>query len=206
MRNRTMRLGVSIVFVLSMLAGIQSALANWTTNGPGSFTAGSGLSIWQFVNTSGTQSGFRCFSNTGTGTLNGPSLPTSTLGTFTVQNAGCTVVGLGFSVSCDAAQLDGLSYAAPTTTGALTGFSCHIAGGGCGNATTYQGAITVTGTAPFSYGNTSQQLALPPSGQNLSATGPNCFIKVPATVHLVNSSGTALVYGMTSTFRPNITN
>jgi hypothetical protein len=198
-----------IILAACALASASPASANWTTNGPGTFTTSAAAVRWSFMNTSGTTSSFACSSSIGgPGALNGPSLANGLIGTFSPGSFSCPVAGINETIVCTQAPISATIYFAPTTSGALS-ISCHFAGGACGNATTFAGARTLVGTVPFTYGNTSQQLTVSSTGQNVSAPGPatTCnFIHFPATVTITNSSGTNLSYGVTSTFKPNVTN
>jgi hypothetical protein len=201
------------------LAASAPATANWTTNGTatGSPFSGSAPSTrWQF-HTPGISSNIECAPSSLTGLLFGPSLASgsgiaSVLPAYSNCSAGSIFL---HAMKCSAEPLNGITYTAGTaTTAAALGIRCIIVktNGACGNATTFTGGgITLSGQVPVTYGNTSQSMTVSPTGQTLAATWSvnACLgfgIPGPASVTLTNTSGTALVYGLTSTFRPQITN
>jgi hypothetical protein len=219
-------LSTCIVVVLATvaLAATATASANWTTNGnstgstffSSTFTATADAPRWAidppdvFFITMG------CNQAVLDGRLQGPSLTTG-LGmasialTFPVCAGGLTAMRCATT-----STLNAVAYVPLTNvvSGQVAGISCLIVlrNGACGNPTTFTGGgITLTGQVPATYGNTTQQLTIPVTPQGITATwsGPGCMLGTgPGTsnVTLTNSSGTALTFGVTSGFKPQITN
>jgi hypothetical protein len=209
----------ALLTLAAALAGSAPATANWTTNGTATgsaFSASTPSTRWQF-HAAGGSSDIECAPSSLAGQLFGPSLASgsgiaSVLPTYSSCSAGSIFL---HAMKCSTESLNGIAYTAGTaTTTAALGVRCIIVktNGACGNATTFTGGgITLTGQVPVTYGNTSQSLTVSPIGQTLAATWSvnaclGFWTPGPATVTLTNASGTALVYGLTSTFRPQITN
>jgi hypothetical protein len=201
MSRKMLKVLILGAMVVSALASASSASA-WTTNGPFNFTATTGATRLTatpgpVLNCSGP--------NSGTGTLNAKSGAGSGLGlaTVTPRFNGCTVAGLAFTVSCAAAELNGSSYVAPTTTGTISNLDCTISIPNC--------TVTVTGTVNADYNNTSFQLTVTSAGQALSytATGSSCsalgFAANGAADYTSGTGGNA-VYTVTTTPKPVVTN
>jgi hypothetical protein len=213
----------AVAVVAASFAMTSAASANWTTNG----SAGGSTSTSHTTRTSVfsiSAFGAIIFQRITCTTSHihivvfGPSLASGFgLASLVPSFSGtCQVVGQTAAVKCGNASFNGQSYtpAANVTSGSLTGISCVIAktSGACGNATTFTGGgITVTGSVNGSYGNTSQQLTVDTAGQTLKASwnSAGCLQGTgtgSATAAVANSTGTALSYDVTSTFKPQITN
>jgi hypothetical protein len=202
---------VAAVLLASALVAPQSARSNWTTNGTATgtpFTSSAGISLFRLYNATGTVAGWACANTTLSGILKGSGASGIGLATVTPGFGTCLVAGTPIPMQCGAASLNGLTYAAPTTFASISGITCVVWPTACGNATTLTGGITITGSMSATYGNTSQQLTVPVAGEALGATWPPSCMGSPASVsaQFFSPSGVAPVYGMTSTFRPQITN
>jgi hypothetical protein len=193
--------------------------AQWHTNGPATFAAASDPARIAVspVGGPGPQN-IICTQPTLNGSLLSSVIgSTAHIATLTPSLSGsCDVAGDPGAVQCVAAALTATTYTGTggITTGPVSGIHCLVvktSGGSCGNATTFTGGgITVTGSVTGTYGNTSQQVTLNAAGQTLNAswTGTGCLQGTgtgSATSPFTNTSGTALVYSSTSTFRPRIT-
>jgi hypothetical protein len=221
MSRRLMKVCIAGALLIAALSGASSASATWDTNGSAggtAFSGSAGSSKLAVSPVGGAVQGITCTQSTNTGSLFGPSLGSGN-GIATVVpvfGGTCAVVGQTAAVKCSSASLNAVAYASGTgtTTGSLTGVSCIVAktSGACGNATTFTGGgITVTGSVNGSYVNSSGQLTISTSGQSLptswSSTG--CLQGTgtgTATGQFTNGSGTALVYSVTGSFKPNVTN
>jgi hypothetical protein len=216
MRLRLIQVLLAVAALSSMLDAAAEA-ATWTTNGSvlgTPFTATSGAAKLTVSAPGFAAQGITCTTKGVEGTV------TKDLASWmhmTIKLGGiCLVVGQTAAVKCSTtAVFTAASYnpATNVTSGAATGISCVVAktNGACGNATTFTGGgITVTGSVPITYGNTSQQLVSNPSGQALSVSwsGPACLTGTgtgTATGQFTNASGTASVDTMNSVYRPQIT-
>jgi hypothetical protein len=221
MSRRLMKLGVAAALLVTALVGASSSQAHWTTNGTPTgtipYTMSAGPSLLSISAPGGGLQGFTCMSTSAAKTIHNKDIvrPDGTkIGTqHVVNSAGCNLGGLNAAVSCDTAFTyeDGVSYSPSTnvTTLHITGIFCQITKPGCGNSTTVTGGITVTGSYLAEYGNTSQQLAISPTGQSLVAnwSSSGCLSGTsPGAATLTNNLGTALVYSVTSAFKPQISN
>jgi hypothetical protein len=170
----------------------------------------------------GLHQGFTCGTQSLDGKLFGITLFTGNgIASGTPQYSTCGVLGLIRIVKCGTSAFNATSYtpATSTTAGSMS-LHCTIVetDGSCGDATTFNSTgsvtgagITVAGTVPFAYGNTSQQLILNPVGETLSASWSSmgCLSGTGTggtPVTLFNGTTSTMTYTMTSTFRPQITN
>jgi hypothetical protein len=221
-----------ILKVLLLSAMLASALAssasatNWTSNGPGNYTATAPAAKLTTTTPSGV--GTLCLTNSATGSLNGPTGPVNTgtwdEGTFQPVFINCTLGGSPAAVNCENnAHLIGVSQDLTIVHGHLTNIRCWIAGGGCGafaagppRSVTAVG-LTVTGEVTGDYDNSLGILTVLPAGQSLtvaSSATPGCDTLTGWT------SGARVWFGaqfgsnttplgklgftVTSTFKPNI--
>ncbi|MCW2986503.1 MAG: hypothetical protein JWR63_4073 [Conexibacter sp.] len=187
-------LGGALATVMILVAPAPS-MGSWTTNGNSSGGLASNVRfISRFahaplfvvypVGGPGQQATVCNYSEI-TGHLNGPSLGSGVglmSGLTPSFTSSCTSVGQSSAVKCaSSGSFNGATYAPSTniTSGSYTGFSCVIVklNGACGNATTFNptgsttgSGITITGSMPATYGNTSQLLIFPSSGQALNAS------------------------------------
>jgi hypothetical protein len=200
--------------IVGALAGASTASANWTTNGSAGGTAFSdtaGAALLTVTATGAAAQGLSCTSASQLVTLTGP-IVNFTLWDFDVWSFfGCRLVGQNAAVKCSGSSMfNGVTYAAPTTTGNLTGISCVVTKAACGNSTSVTGGITVTGTVNGSYNNTTAKLTISNVGQQLNVSWPSagCLSgsSAGATGSLTDSAGASLVYSVTSSFVPNVTN
>jgi hypothetical protein len=217
----------AVVVLANALSGSSSASANWTTNG-----TATGMTVEKqagpallSVTQNGVTQAFSCSAGVTHGDVLGGGIGGDALEKITTTRfTGCTGSGTADAIHCvpQAAKFDGVSYTPATsvTSGTLSGIECKIVklNGACGNATTFNATgsasgagITLTGSLPATYGNTSQQLQISATGQTLNVTwsSPGCLQGTGtggATGKLTNSSGTALAYTVTSAFKPQITN
>jgi hypothetical protein len=217
----TICLGTALL--LAALAAPSSSFGYWTTNGTPSgtipFTTAAGSSAITVVATGAPLQTVSCSTANASNTIHnsditrpdGTKIKTQHIG----KAAGCQISGMGAAVNCEPSVLsfgDGIAYSPSTNVATLqiSGVECQITTAfGCGNSTTVTGGITVAGSYLETYGNTSQQFAVQPSGQSLSATwsGGGCLAgSSPGTAKWTNTSGTALAYSVTSTFKPQISN
>jgi hypothetical protein len=206
------------------LAATSSASANWTTNGnstgstffSSTFTATASAPRWAIDPPDVFFITMVCNQAVVDGRLLGPSLTTG-FGIATVALSFPVCAGGLAAMQCaTSSSLNAAAYAPLTNlvTAQIASISCLIVlrNGACGNPTTFTGGgITLTGQVPATYGNTTQQLAIPVTPQNITATwsGPGCMLGTGTSttnVTLTNSSGTALTFGVTSGFKPQITN
>jgi hypothetical protein len=206
-------IGATLAALTSALAIASPASASWTTNGsptgtPTTFSGGG--TLLTIVTTGASIQGI---SSTGTHTFTGTTLNDATVyDTDTTIITAPKIVGQNAAAACDAgAMVNATAYSPATnvTTGVWSGISCRFTKAACGNSTTVTGGITVTGSVLATYGNTSQQLTYLTSGQSLTATwsGAGCLSGTsPATVKWTNATGTALVSGVTSSFKPQVSN
>jgi hypothetical protein len=198
--------------------GTLSGGPQWTTNGPGSFSAAAPPTRIAVspVGGPGPQN-IVCTQSRVDGSLLGPTLSGSTVhiaDLTPVLFGTCDAIGDGAAVKCGAAPMTAQSYTGTggVTSGTVTAIDCVVAktDGSCGNPTTFTGGgITVTGSVADTYGNTTQALTLSAVGQSLQASwsSTGCLAGTgtgSATSAWTNTTGTALVYGSTSTFRPRI--
>jgi hypothetical protein len=218
MSTTCIKLALALALLVCALVGPAGAAANWTTNGNSTgvtFGGTGGPGILTVATTGAAPQGLSCAGGSGGGKLLGPSSGSGTAlatGFFVSLNT-CKVVGQNAAVRCDTTNgvLNVTTYDPVTniTTGIGSNVTCFATKAGCGNSTTVTGGITGTGTLGGTYGNTSQQLTVPTTGQNLSVTwsGAGCLAGTsPGSGKLTNTSGTASVYGLTTAFKPQITN
>ncbi|MCW2986797.1 MAG: hypothetical protein JWR63_4367 [Conexibacter sp.] len=209
-----------VALLASALAGAASASANWTTNGTATGTAFTGTSSGTLTQLHipgfGSGGGATCSNATMSGKLFGPSLATgNNIASVTPAFTTCRLLADTAAVKCGTTTVNALGFAPVTDITTMTVASLHCVivttTGACGNATTFAGGVTVWGSVPVTYGNTSQQLILPLAGQTLNAkwSSSACMVGTgtgTAVGTLKNTSGTALTYTITSTFKPQITN
>lgn len=220
MPRRTTLALVTGAALLVGLASVSPASANWTTNGNATgttvvllgegdlLTVHAGGASAQGLTCSGSTSDSLVMGSSSSG--NGLIRALDILGK--IVDLGCKVQGLfGSKRRCGGSPTgNAISYNPSTsvTTMSVTGIHCTIVktNGSCGNATTFNSTgsttgagITVSGSVPATYGNTSQALAVGTSGQNLnvswSSTG--CMQGTgtgTAIATLTNSSGTSLTF------------
>jgi hypothetical protein len=213
MSRRLLQLCVAgAVMWISAQAAPPAAGAIWTTNGSASgtaFTASAGTTRFAMRNSSGVTLGLTCTSSALAGSLLGTSAD-QLLGTVTPSFSGCQLVGQSVKTACDAVDLLGFSFAAPSAS-LVSGIACRAVklSGACGNATTVAGGINIVGTLGPSYNNTSQQLTYGNTAQSIlaTATGVGCVGGALATgdnTTLTSGSGTSLVYSTTSAYKPQM--
>lgn len=161
--------GSAIAAALVLAAAPANAAGTWTVSGGGTFTGTSTNSILTDNNT-GTQ--LKCTSSTANGTAaNGTGLSGTGIGSISsVTWSTCTgPLNITFAVTAQNLPwaLNAVSYAAPVTTGTLTGVKAHISGTGCtadfGGATSGSAA-----TLDVKYNNTTHVLSILGTG-NLHA-------------------------------------
>jgi hypothetical protein len=220
---RAMLVTLTLVAVLGALgAAPASASANWTTNGSATgtaFTMTAGSASWTFHPPGTVSQRYSCSNSSATGALFGSSSSgTRLMDWLPAFNGFCAVAGMPFGFKCEVMPFNGASYAPGTsvTTGTMASFVCLMAKGACGNTTTYNATgpnspIVISGQVGATYGNTSQQLTIPLTGQALNARwqSPGCIQGTgtgATTVTLTSGTGTALTFAATGTFRPQITN
>jgi hypothetical protein len=204
--------------LLSTLVSASPATAIWTTNGDATgvqATATAGSSKLAVAASGAATQGISCERMDRTWNVTG-NLSDGHWDKGETGFTTCLIVGQAATARCDATEVGtALSYAPVTnvTSYALSGISCRFtkASGACGNSTTVTGGITVTGSVNAAYGNTSQQLTIATTGQSLAATwsSPGCLQGTGssgAPSALTNGSGTALIYSVTSSYKPQISN
>ncbi|SEO25793.1 hypothetical protein [Actinacidiphila rubida] len=161
--------GSAIAAALVLAAAPANAAPTWTVSGGGTFTGTSTNSVLTDSNT-GTQ--LKCTSSTAKGSAtNGTNLPGAGIGSITsVTWTNCTgPLNITFTVTAQGLPwaLNAVSYAAPVTTGTLTGVKAHISGTGC--TADFGGATSgSTATLDVKYNNTTHVLSLLGTG-NLHA-------------------------------------
>ncbi|MCU1675428.1 MAG: hypothetical protein JWM93_186 [Frankiales bacterium] len=231
MHRTTTRVCIAVGLVSFMLTSAATGHANWTTNGSAmgtAWTASAGASKLAVTasGASGIQ-GITCTQASAVGDLVGPTLSSGAGISVIIPIFGgtCQAVGQTSAVKCSNPGphlFNAQTYSAgtSTTTGSLTGIHCTVAktSGACGNATTFNATgsatgagIQITGSAAGFYGNTTQQFSVDTVGQalNVSWSSMGCLQGTgtgSAQGNFQNASGTALIYSMTSAFKPQITN
>jgi hypothetical protein len=155
--------------VVSALASAGSAsAANWTSNGPiANYTATAPTAKLAISSPSNPLT--ICTAVSSTGNLAGPTGPVNTgpwnTGNAAPKFASCTIAGLAATVACSTtANLNAASQAGTVVTGSLSNISCTITRGPC--------VITVTGTVPTDYDNSTGVLTVKSAGQSLLANAP----------------------------------
>jgi hypothetical protein len=226
MSRRLKKLCLGGALAVTAMAGITSsasaAITSWHTNGNATgttITATAGASRLDVTATGsaiGVQ-GITCATSSVHGLLFGPTFLSATANVASsvtpIFGGPCLVVGQTAAVQCrSTGVLNAQNFASPITSGQLSGIDCVIVktSGACGNATTFTGGgITVTGTVQGTYNNSTRQLTVSQSGQNLhaswSATG--CLQGTgtgSATGSFANASGTDLTYTITGSHHPTI--
>jgi hypothetical protein len=208
---------VTATLSVGALATATSASANWTTNGDATGTAFSdtaGPSLMTVVTTGTAPQGVAVKKRSRwRRLLRGAATGIKIIAGIITVLEEAKVIGQTAAAQCDTTNeaFNGLAYspAADLTSGQNSGITCVVTKAACGNSTTITGGITITGSVNETYGNTSQQFAMPTTGQNLVASWPGagCLAGTsPGSVTWTNSSGTALTSAVTSAFKPQITN
>jgi hypothetical protein len=212
----TLRGGLAVL--VGVLALVSPASANWTTNGDATgrlFTsAAAGGAKFDIVTSGFGVPGIVCLGADLPGRLFGGGAAGFDLAMTEPGFAGCGMGGQTAVARCGASGWNGVSYDSSTQLAAgwigLTACNFIKPNGGCGNSTTITGGLVISGTVDTAYANVTDRFETSVyPGQNLVAswTGPGCMQGTsPALAKLTNTSGTALVYPVTGTFVPQITN
>jgi hypothetical protein len=196
--------------IVPALASASSASATWTTNsgaaGGPVFSATTGVVRMSFTPTGPI---LNCVSDRIAGVLNPGNASGLGLATMTPifglgATPDCTMAGLPFTMSCNAAEFNGVSFANPVTMGTLSNIDCTITIPNC--------SITVTGTLPITYSDIAFVATIGAAGQALIyvATGPACTALGFAAsgtrdMDWTNGTGGDIPYSVASTFKPTIT-
>jgi len=152
----------------SVVAVTTPALAaTWTVTSGGSITGTAGTTKLHDVN---TNNDLTCTSSKVTGTLkSGSGLSGTGIGSIaTVAFTSCTgPFGIKFNVTASALpwSLNALSYAAPSTTGSITGIHATLGGFGCTATVDHTSATSNDGSVTGTYSNSTHNLVT--SGGNL---------------------------------------
>jgi hypothetical protein len=202
-------LGAMVVSALAS-AGSASA-ANWTSNGPiANYTATAPAAKLAIASPSNPLT--ICTNVSSNGNLNGPTGPVNTgpwnTGNASPKFASCTIAGLVATVACSTtANLNAVSQAGTVVTGTLSSISCTITRGAC--------VITVTGSVPTDYDNSTGVLTVKSAGQSLAASAPGACNSITGFTAASGGNATAqfgsnttpignLAYTVTSSPIPNI--
>jgi hypothetical protein len=212
MSRKMLKVLILGAMIVSALASASSASATWTTNSGGAggpaFSATAGatrLSVTPTGPILNCASGNRATGVLNPGNASGLGLATVTPIFGSGATPDCTVSGLAFTVSCAAAELNGASFANPVTTGTISNIDCTITIPNC--------SVTVTGTVPADYNETTSVLTVTFPGQALTyvATGSACTALGFAAsgtrdADYTNGTGGSTAYTVVSTFKPTVTN
>jgi hypothetical protein len=224
MSRRILKVVLLSAMLVSALASSASA-TNWTSNGPGNYTATAPAA--KLVTTSPSGLGTLCLTNSATGNIAGPTGPVNTgtwdVGTVQPIFTNCTLGGSPAAVNCENnAHLIAASQSGTVVHGHLTNIRCYIAGGGCGafaagpprSVTTI--GLTVTGEVTGDYDNSTNVLTVLAAGQSLtvaSAASAGCdtltgWTSGPRVWSASFGSNATppgnLNYTVTSAYKPNI--
>jgi hypothetical protein len=195
--------------LVSALASASSAAAtSWSTNGPLNYTASAPPAKWALDSPSNPLT--ICTNVSATGSVAsglGAMGSTFDAGPITHRLANCTIAGLVATVACSGAHLIAESEAGPVISGHWNSFHCTITRGAC--------VITVTGSIPLQYDNTTGIFTVFAAGQSLLASAPAAcnswtgFTSASGGVapfHIGSNSTPIgnLAYTVTSTPRPAI--
>jgi hypothetical protein len=158
-------LGAMVVSALAS-AGSASA-ANWTSNGPLNSTATAPAAKLSIASPSNPL--IDCVTVSSTGNLVGPTGPVNTgswnTGNAALKFASCPFAGLVATVACTStANLNADTQTGTVVMGSLSNISCTITRGAC--------VITLTGSVPTDYNNSSGLLTMKAAGQSLTASAP----------------------------------
>jgi hypothetical protein len=209
--------------VSALVSASQASAATWNSNGsgrPGSGgTAFNGTAPASKLTLSGVAAGINCTTTTNSGLLYGP---TGTVGTDRVADVSlafstCRAGGFTATVSCTAldTSLWANSYAAPVITGVVNANGSSVCTvtvpsiSGCRIDVAPAGGIG-SALASGTYNNTTGQLTVNATGQAITSTWSSCgtlfgSASGSAASTFTNASGGALVFTVTSTFRPSVT-
>jgi hypothetical protein len=189
-----MHLRVTLVMVnvmLSALAVSSASAAEWHTNGHRPFSSTNAGPSRLDIRTGASTALLECASTTGVGTLGPSTVSGSTvvgIVRFTPLFGGpCTVNGTpGFSVVCNTAQVNALSYSGGTTfatagggvtSGSMTNVDCVVGAAGT-NCSTFTGLLNVHYINPATLNGAtspgSLTLTLPGQGLTVTKIGVGC--------------------------------
>jgi hypothetical protein len=215
MSRRVLKVLVLGALVVTAFAAVVSSAsaANWVSNGARSFSATSSTTFWKIHSPSGF--GVPCLNS---GTANdslkatpSPAIPSTSVwrgaAAFTPMFSMCMATPFSYVWTCAPWTLNAISFASPVVTAGLTGIRCLLAvpSWGCGtvaSGTVSSVGITVTGSAPATFNNSTQQLVVFSAGQALIATATASCDPVTGFI----GGGTArATFGSTSAATGNVT-
>jgi hypothetical protein len=193
------RLIGALAAAAAMIAGLVMASpaaalpATWTVTPGGPFTGVAGTTVLK-VQETGVQ--LTCRSATAAGTAKsgtGLSNPLATLPAGGVKFNTCSgPFGLTFGVThVGTWSLNGVSYAAPVTTGTLTNINANISGPGC--------TAAVAGSVNATYNNTTKVLTVLPNFGLTFTSVSGCFGLIAAGQHASFSGAFTITPGLTVT-------
>lgn len=191
------RLIGALVAGAAMIAGLVMATpaaalpATWTVTPGGAFTGAAGTTVLR-VQETGVQ--LTCRTATARGTAKsgtGLSNPLATLPAGGVKFNTCSgPFGLTFGVThVGTWNLNGISYAAPVTTGTLTNINANISGPGC--------TASVAGSVNATYNNTTKVLTVLPNYGLLFTSVSGCLGLISAGQHASFSGAFTITPGLT---------